>query len=516
MTSALFLLFIPLYQRLVKWRFRRLCLVLATISPIILCLVAFSSTLRERVYFASFMRSLPFFIGLFLAASCTASEYKFQRLLFMYRTYRDKQFLAKARAVCKLSLRDARLLASVSFAFLLLAPFLPLNLQSFYLWQGLIYTLALAVFIFSALHLEMWSCLLENKKLDWRTKYARQLIKLSVFSYHFYLWHYPIQAFIAKASANFAWSVWLFDLLALTISAVISYASYRVSAYLEKQLKSNVLRYLCICLAFIMLCLPYAQLGQAKQAELDAIANKITNYEKMTEHTGNFSSKFPELSHAVQPSLDINKLQADKLPLTDNVLSEEDRQYLAQFESKMLTLMQNKSELSFDLTKFEQLRLNKYTLIGDSIGIFLSFFINYYLPNTKLDVHSTRKFESAADVYKQAKNAEKLGDTVIALFGTNGNIKVEEIAELYNLAKQDNKTLFLASVVLPWADQENENNKLIRNFVKEHADCYLIDWHKYAKNNPQYFEADSIHPSASGCELYMHLICKALVEASTK
>lgn len=512
----LFLLFIPLYQQLVKWRFRRLCLLLATISQLILWLVAFSAALRERVYFASFMRSMPFLIGLFLATSCTASEYKQQRFLYMYQLYRDKQLLIKARNTCKLSLRDARLLASVSFAFLILLPFLPLNLQSFYLWQGLIYTLALAVFIFSALYIEMWACLPKNKKLDWRTKYARQLIKLSVYSYHFYLWHYPVQAFIAKASANLSWSVWLFDLLSLTISAVISYASYRVTVYLEKQLKSNVLRYFCVCLAFIMLCLPYAQLGQVKQAELDAIANKITNYEKMTEHTVTVSPKLPKPSHDVQPSFDINKLQAKNLPLTDNVLSEEDRQYLAQFESKMLTLMQNKSELSFDLTKFEQLRLNKYTLIGDSIGIFLSFFVNYYLPNAQLDVHSTRKFESAADVYTQAKNADKLGDAVIALFGTNGNIRTEEIEKLYNLVKQDNKPLFLTSVVLPWVDQESENNKLLRNFVKEHSDCYLIDWHKYAKNNSQYFETDSIHPSSTGCELYMHLICKALVEALGK
>lgn len=522
---VLFLLLIPLYQNMAKWRFRRLCLLVASLSQILLWLAAIIPSFSERAYFASFSRSLPFFVGCFLAASFTAYEYKFVKLLYFAKVYRDEKLFYKAVGTFKLSPFASTLLATGSLSVLLLLPFLELNLKQFYLWQNLLYTLALAIFIFASLNLEMLAKLKASANFNWRKKYGSSLVKLTVYAYHFYLWHFPIQAIITKASANLTWSVWLFDFTALIISALVSYGSYVLTFKLEKKLNRTYIGVICLILAFILFFIPYSKLGSAKQQALDSIAAKINDYEKQTEAIDSTKNNQTEAKAAeteqveqVDSSLNVqaNELDPKDLPLTDNVLSDTDRQHLALFEAKMLNIMQANPELKFNLRDFENLRLQKYTMLGDSIGIFLSFFVEYYLPNTKLDVRSVRRMVEAKQVYEQAKQDGKLGEAVIALFGTNGIIQVQEVEDLYKLAQQDKKPLFLATVVLPWADQENENNTILRKFVEEHENCYLIDWHKYAKNNASYFEADSIHPSASGCELYMHLICKSLVEAFNK
>lgn len=522
----LFFIFIPLYQKLAKWKFRRICLILAALSQALLWVVALLPSLQERAYFASFCRSMPFFSGLFLASILTVQEYRLKRLLYSYIYSHDQRYYEQAKTCFNFSPLVARLICIISGVLLIALPYVKLNLKQFYIWQSLLYNVALVAFIVATMNLEMYANLQavskqmvqidSSSRATWRMQYGPILAKLTVFSYHFYLWHFPIQAILAKASANLTWPVWLFDFVSLALSTLVSYASYRLTSAWQKNIKQVYLKVASLLLAVILLLLPYESLGKAKQAELDAIADKITNYEQQAHITVSVGeSSVPKIS-ATKSKFSNAQIDPAKLPLTDNVKSEEDRQYLAQFEQKMLTIMQNDPSLEFNLMDFENLRLNKYTILGDSIGIFLSFFVSYYLPNAELNVKSVRRMVEAANVYEQAKADGKLGDAVIALFGTNGIIQVEEVEALYKLAQADKKPLFLATVVLPWIDQETENNNLLKKFVSEHADCYLIDWHKYAKGNYTYFEADSIHPSAAGCELYMHLICKSLVEATFK
>lgn len=372
------------------------------------------------------------------------------------------------------------------------------------------------------------------------------LIAASAFAYYIYLWHYPIRALIEKAVANLSISVFVFHVLCLALTLLVALAAYKLHNLLLKLLSSwHLQAALALSGALVIAFFPYQLFGRSGQANIDEIENKINSYEAAQAndamHAGQWrdndtvagtvdgssattgaddKQNTDSVSTAVQEASE-GETRADATnnsatnavyPLTDNTLNSEDAAHLALFERKMAERMQNNELFKLDLRRFENIRLGKYTIIGDSIGVFLSFFNFYYFPNMNLDVKSVRQITAAKELFEQNLAQDKVGDAVIFLFGTNGTVEASVLEELYQSVHKTGKKMLLATVVLPWLDQESANNKVIKEFAAAKDDVYLIDWHQAAKTHSEYFESDNIHPSAEGCEVFMHLISKQLTE----
>lgn len=571
----LFFVFIPLYQLLAKKQFMRLNLFLALLATLGMAVVGFLPTWQEGAYFNTFLRFAPFAVGIVAACSLTAFEFSLQRKLLSLatlrrhlqtatppvyqRTYykvqsdeaivqlqaqvrRLEQTLASFSANYRLKIYVAAALATL---ILICLPFAAHNLQAAYTWQFTIFTLATVIFIVAATYISLLTAvkaaLAETEEKTAASTGLKELIKsklvlLSTFAYFVYLWHYPVRSILEKLLANSSVSLLVYNSGSLLLTLILATFAYLLDKYFTRVLRSLTLKSLISALlALLLFFFPYQLFGQRGQDNLEEIKNKISSYEA---NKGLPSSLQPALNGAVPTesrtdnenvsattagaaAADGSHESATELaanaegtyPLTNNTVNDEDAAYLALFEKKMAKRMANDANFQVDLAKFENIRLGKYTLLGDSIGVFLSYFYKYYFPNMNLDVKSVRQISTAKGIFATNLAAGQVGDPVIFLFGTNGNVTTDDLNELYESVHAAKKKMLLATVVLPWLDQESANNKAIRDFAATKDDVYLIDWHQAAKTHSEYFESDNIHPSSEGCEVFMHLIAKALTEA---
>lgn len=154
----------------------------------------------------------------------------------------------------------------------------------------------------------------------------------------------------------------------------------------------------------------------------------------------------------------------------------------------------------------------KITLIGDSIAEGAKSSLIRYFKNMHIDSLAGREIETAYEVFSRLLNYGKIGDIVIVSLGTNAKdgIRTDKLEMIYE--KLDGKPMFLLSIVMPYKGQERNRNRDIKEFVKSHDNCYLIDYNKVMNNHPEYFNEDGVHPNGLGSEIYAQILFKAAVD----
>ena len=160
--------------------------------------------------------------------------------------------------------------------------------------------------------------------------------------------------------------------------------------------------------------------------------------------------------------------------------------------------------------EYNQIRDIPITIIGDSLGVGISYATDVFLPNCQIYAKSNRFLNEAPAIVQSLLQQDALGDPVFIMLGTNGEIDRADLEKLHSLLAD--RQMMIASIILPGGETEARRNKVIYQFAEDNPDVKLIDWYDQAKGNVDIFQSDLTHTSIAGTRAYIQLICSALVD----
>lgn len=191
-------------------------------------------------------------------------------------------------------------------------------------------------------------------------------------------------------------------------------------------------------------------------------------------------------------------------------LSEEEKWALEAVEKDITAFAEYGEAWKIDLKDFERYRHLPLSMIGDSVSVIAGYAIDPYLPGLYLDAKSNRQTNEAFTHYQSLVKDKMLGEMLVMALGTNGDIDEDNLEEVWKAL--DGKPMLLLTIVLPYAGQEKERNDALRHFAKTHDQVWLVEWNRYAKSHPEFFQEDAIHPSTEGCKAFCQLITAKVME----
>lgn len=159
---------------------------------------------------------------------------------------------------------------------------------------------------------------------------------------------------------------------------------------------------------------------------------------------------------------------------------------------------------------YNQIRDLPLTVVGDSLGVGISFATDVFLPNSTVYAKSNRFLNEAPGIIEELISLDALGDPVLIMLGSNGEIERADLEKVYELV--GDRQLMISSIVLPDGTTEARRNNVIRTFVSDRPDVKLVDWYDQAKGNTDIFLADLTHVTIPGARAYVQLITSALVD----
>lgn len=191
-------------------------------------------------------------------------------------------------------------------------------------------------------------------------------------------------------------------------------------------------------------------------------------------------------------------------------LSEEEQWTLEAVEKDITAFAEYGEPWKIDLKDFERYRHLPLSMIGDSVSVIAGYAMDPYLPGLYLDAKSNRQTNEAFTHYQSLVQDKMLGEMLVMALGTNGDIDEENLEEVWKAL--DGRPMLLLTIVLPYAGQEKERNDALRHFAKTHDQVWLVEWNRYAKSHPEFFQEDAIHPSTEGCKAFCQLITAKVME----
>ncbi|MCL2681523.1 MAG: acetyltransferase [Streptococcaceae bacterium] len=149
--------------------------------------------------------------------------------------------------------------------------------------------------------------------------------------------------------------------------------------------------------------------------------------------------------------------------------------------------------------------------IGDSVMIAGSTDLQEVFSNTKtyIDADIGRQTDAGAARLQELSDKAKNADVILIGLGTNGVIEDKDIATIMK-ASQGKPVYWINNHVSsrPWQDS---NNATLQNAAKKYSNLKIIDWNDLAKNHPEWFYSDDIHPQGEGAIKYVQLIVTSMI-----
>ncbi|PUE43828.1 acyltransferase family protein [Limnohabitans sp. Hippo3] len=150
----------------------------------------------------------------------------------------------------------------------------------------------------------------------------------------------------------------------------------------------------------------------------------------------------------------------------------------------------------------------KVTLVGDSVLLGASPYLQRRLPSASVDAKVGRQGSDGLKLVQSLRETAQLGDAAVIHLGTNGYLAEKQFRAL--LAQlSDRKTVVVLNVygARRWT---GPNNELIGRVSQSFDNVRLVDWHAIGQSNPDYFVQDGIHLSGAGIHAYYNQIRMAL------
>ncbi len=133
------------------------------------------------------------------------------------------------------------------------------------------------------------------------------------------------------------------------------------------------------------------------------------------------------------------------------------------------------------------------TLIGDSVMLGPKSYLEENIPNLVVDAEGNRLLDSGAEVIENMAKQNELGEIIIIALGTNKIGDANECLKKILAAVPKGKKLVL---VAPYNGRDNKTDvaEAMRKIAKKYKYVTLMDWQKYASENPDLYKGtDGIH-----------------------
>ncbi|NLT15015.1 MAG: acyltransferase family protein [Clostridiales bacterium] len=144
------------------------------------------------------------------------------------------------------------------------------------------------------------------------------------------------------------------------------------------------------------------------------------------------------------------------------------------------------------------------TVIGDSVGIGITPYLEKYYPNMTLYAEVGQQFYQAKTVVKELLQKNKLESTVIIELGSNGAVKESHMRELIELIGSDRKIVFVnTQVPRSWCAGVNST---LEKVSAEYDNTAIADWFGVSTDKKEYFYKDGVHTNSVGAPVLAKLI----------
>ncbi|NVF10856.1 acyltransferase [Anaerococcus sp. AGMB00486] len=347
------------------------------------------------------------------------------------------------------------------------------------------YTILQAILIGTLFSFETSNIIVINKR---KFGFFRSfLYYIGLRSYYIYIWQYVINTFITYFLASSRVNVIYFYILQVIIVIVLSELTYQI----YEKLKNKKSYFFVSLIILALLNISAFFIDNPKDNDIKQLEENISkNKKEISKKNKDYNKNKSKVN-----SNDISNLS------TDNKLNNEK--------------IKNKSYDDFNFTDYEKsfLKSKSVTAVGDSVLINIDKYLREFNPNLYLDGEVGRDMIDCPKILTNIKNSTGLGDIVLIALGSNGQLEYQNLVDLKKISEQ--KKLFFVNTVhsQSW---ESSINKDIEKFCKENDNVYLVDWYKYAKQRPELFAKDFVHPNVEGSIAYRNLIERAILNAYSK
>lgn len=304
-------------------------------------------------------------------------------------------------------------------------------------------------------------------------------------SYYIYMWQYIVNTFILYFLASSKINIIYFYILQSVLVLALSELSYKI--FNRKKVSKSFLISALLLITVLNICNHF--LDNPKDQDLKLLEDNINKNKK------EISEKNEEYKK--------NKDKSDNLSASSNE------------KIKSNDTFKIKAYDDFNFTDKEKtfLKNTSITAIGDSVLINIDKYLREFNPNLYLDGEVGRDMIDGPNVLSNIKNNTGLSDIILVALGSNGQLEYQNLIDLKNLS--EGRKIFFVNTVnsQPWEEPINEK---IEQFCKENDNAYLIDWYNYAKEKPELFAKDFVHPNVDGSIAYRNLVERAILNAYSK
>ncbi len=343
-------------------------------------------------------------------------------------------------------------------------------------------------------------------------------------SYHLYLWHFPVIAFMDKIFAHIQIGLFFYSTLCLLFCIIISEISYKTVGFFMKYLNAKTVFITLFIMAIVLLALPYKMISDssAEKKQLKTMQETINKNEKVQEE----NSKNPNMNYEENifvneylETIDISNFDDDEVIIRKQAEEEDEKSKKARNEEdsprfkrvieSIKWVNEFDKELFMDLDEYKEYRNTKILLIGDSITSMCYHTVIDYFPKAVVDSKKSRKLKEAYKVFSEL-DGDDTGNYVVLSIGTNGGVTPSQLDKFRK--KLGGRKMILFTIVLPIKNTEAERNQEIIDYVKAHDDVYLVDWYAVSKKRPSLFFKDNTHPNVNGGKVFCQILMKKIIE----
>ena len=318
-------------------------------------------------------------------------------------------------------------------------------------------------------------------------------------SYYIYMWQYIINTFISYAFAHTTKSRILAYILEIFLVLILSEITYII---FEK--KFDLKKYFIVSAILLI--------------SLNVLANFIPN--PKAEDMKNLEKRINDNKENIKKNnekyLQDQKKKENKNKLSNSNEKDKDKKENdnKKSEKKEITF-EKKAYDDFNFTENERefLKNTSITAIGDSVLINVDPFMREFNPNLYLDSEVGRQMTDGPNVLQDIKNKNGLGDIVLTSLGSNGSLNEQNLMDIINIS--EGRKVFFVNTVNSQSWEESINSK-IKKFCDANKNAYMVDWYKYAKEKPNLFAKDNVHPEIEGSKIYRNLIEREIINSFAK
>ena len=172
------------------------------------------------------------------------------------------------------------------------------------------------------------------------------------------------------------------------------------------------------------------------------------------------------------------------------------------------TKMTAKEKVGKIIAEREKMEKYDFLLIGDSVALTAIDDLQEAYPKMLVDASISRMPTEAVEIYEYYKEKGWKGKGVIMALSTNGYIG-DSLDELREAVGPD-MPIFVVNARAPYDEYPTKNNRIIRKFVKNDPNAYLIDWYACSNDHEEYFDGDGTHMNPKGNKKYVELYKKTI------